>query len=55
MVYGCGNNMVKFLVFIVNFFICLAGGAVMGVGIWANLDESFTSQLQTVSRRGWNG
>lgn len=46
MVYGCGNKTVKFLVFIVNFLICLAGGAVMGVGIAANLNTDFMKKLQ---------
>ena len=48
MVYGCWNKTIKFLVFAVNFFICLAGGGRMGVGSFANTDQSFTSKLQKI-------
>uniref|UniRef100_A0A914ULT0 Tetraspanin n=1 Tax=Plectus sambesii TaxID=2011161 RepID=A0A914ULT0_9BILA len=45
MVYGCGNSVIKFLVFALNLLICLGGAVILGVSLWANLDKNFSSNI----------
>ena len=39
MVYGCGNQLIKFLVFTTNLLIFVFGGLIFGFSLWANLDQ----------------
>jgi len=52
MVAGCGANCVKYLFFTFNFFVFLAGGAILGVSLWARFDNNFQT---TVNRALTNG
>ncbi|TKR68211.1 hypothetical protein L596_024225 [Steinernema carpocapsae] len=45
MVYGCGNQVIKFLVFSTNFLIFAFGALTLGFSLWANLDNGFTKHL----------
>ncbi|CAD5215350.1 unnamed protein product [Bursaphelenchus okinawaensis] len=45
MVYGCGNQMIKFLLFICNFGLFLFGALIFSFSLWANLDQNFTTKL----------
>jgi len=45
MVYGCGNSFIKFLVFAFNLLICAGGAIIMGVSLWANLDNNFSYHI----------
>uniref|UniRef100_A0A914W592 Tetraspanin n=1 Tax=Plectus sambesii TaxID=2011161 RepID=A0A914W592_9BILA len=45
MVYGCGNNVVKLVLVIVNFLLCALGAVIFGVSLWAHLDKDFVGQL----------
>jgi hypothetical protein len=51
MVYGIGNRMVKFLVFIANFLIFVFGGLIFGFSLWANLDDQFSRHFQDLARQ----
>lgn len=46
MVYGCGNRLIKFSLFIANLLIFIFGGLIFGVSLWANLDKNFGSHLR---------
>uniref|UniRef100_A0A1I7XXP4 Tetraspanin n=1 Tax=Steinernema glaseri TaxID=37863 RepID=A0A1I7XXP4_9BILA len=46
MVYGCGNQVIKFLVFSTNFLIFAFGALIFGFSLWANLDHDFAKHLQ---------
>ncbi|KAK0417790.1 hypothetical protein QR680_013211 [Steinernema hermaphroditum] len=46
MVYGCGNQVIKFLVFSTNFLIFAFGALIFGFSLWANLDHNFARHLQ---------
>ncbi len=48
MVLGCGNNFVKYFLFVVNFFVCIFGGIIAGISLWATLDKNFTETLRTL-------
>lgn len=37
----------KILVFVFNFLFCAAGAAILGVSLWANLDDNFRGKLDT--------
>uniref|UniRef100_A0AC34GUR9 Tetraspanin n=1 Tax=Panagrolaimus sp. ES5 TaxID=591445 RepID=A0AC34GUR9_9BILA len=45
MVYGCGNNVVKFTVVVINFFLFFFGSLIFGFSLWANLDKNFALHL----------
>ena len=51
MVYGCGNQLIKFFVFIANFFIFLFGGLIFGFSLWANLDQNFARHLTNLAKQ----
>ncbi|CAD5221302.1 unnamed protein product [Bursaphelenchus xylophilus] len=48
MVYGCGNQMIKFFMFICNFALFLLGALIFSFSLWANLDQEFTTKLSEV-------
>uniref|UniRef100_A0A915DF27 Tetraspanin n=1 Tax=Ditylenchus dipsaci TaxID=166011 RepID=A0A915DF27_9BILA len=49
MVYGCGNQLIKFLVFIANFLIFVFGALILGFSLWANLDQNFATHLKELA------
>jgi len=49
---GCGTKCAKYLLFLFNFLIFLSGCAITGIAIWARLDNSFRSHLQSVYDSG---
>uniref|UniRef100_A0AC34PW04 Tetraspanin n=1 Tax=Panagrolaimus sp. JU765 TaxID=591449 RepID=A0AC34PW04_9BILA len=51
MVYGCGNNFVKFVVFITNLLLFIFGGLICGFSLWANLDKNFALHLSEFARQ----
>jgi len=51
MVYGIGNRMVKFLIFVSNFLIFLFGGLIFGFSLWANLDDNFSRHFQELAKQ----
>lgn len=50
MVYGWGNQTIKFLVFISNLLIFIFGGIIFGFSLWANLDPNFAGNLGTFAK-----
>jgi len=50
MVYGIGNRMIKFLIFVSNFLIFLFGGLIFGFSLWANLDDQFSRHFQDLAK-----
>uniref|UniRef100_A0A0N5BWX1 Tetraspanin n=1 Tax=Strongyloides papillosus TaxID=174720 RepID=A0A0N5BWX1_STREA len=46
MVYGCGNQLIKFFVFVSNFLIFAFGAVIFSVSLWANLDTKFSVHLR---------
>lgn len=51
MVYGCGNQFVKFVVFITNLLLFIFGGLICGFSLWANLDKNFALHLSEFARQ----
>ena len=51
MVYGCGNQLVKFVVFATNLLIFICGGLICGFSLWANLDKNFALHLSDFARQ----
>uniref|UniRef100_A0A914BZ70 Tetraspanin n=1 Tax=Acrobeloides nanus TaxID=290746 RepID=A0A914BZ70_9BILA len=51
MVYGCGNNIVKFLVFTTNLLLFVFGGLIGGFSLWANLDQDFARHLNEFAKQ----
>lgn len=51
MVYGCGNQLIKFFVFTTNLLIFLFGGLIFGFSLWANLDQNFAKHLTDIMRQ----
>uniref|UniRef100_A0A7E4ZPW6 Tetraspanin n=1 Tax=Panagrellus redivivus TaxID=6233 RepID=A0A7E4ZPW6_PANRE len=51
MVYGCGNNFVKFIVFLVNLLLFVFGSLICGFSLWANLDKNFAVHLSDFARQ----
>ena len=51
MVYGAGNQMIKFLVFIANLLIFIFGGLLFGFSLWANLDQNFDQHLREFAQK----
>ncbi|KAI1729436.1 tetraspanin family domain-containing protein [Ditylenchus destructor] len=49
MVYGCGNQLIKFFVFVTNLLIFVFGALVFGFSLWANLDEDFAKHLRELA------
>jgi len=50
MVYGCGNNTIKFLVFIANLVIFLFGGLIFSFSLWANVDQKFAEHFSELAK-----
>uniref|UniRef100_A0A0N4ZMT9 Tetraspanin n=1 Tax=Parastrongyloides trichosuri TaxID=131310 RepID=A0A0N4ZMT9_PARTI len=46
MVYGCGNQLIKFFVFASNFLIFTFGAVIFSISLWANLDTKFSIHLR---------
>lgn len=51
MVYGAGNQMIKFLVFIANLLIFIFGAMLFGFSLWANLDKNFDVHLREFAQK----
>lgn len=51
MISGCGNQLIKFLLFGVNFLLFLFGGIVFGVSLWATLDKNFLDHLEEFAQK----
>ncbi|KAE9552765.1 hypothetical protein FO519_004027 [Halicephalobus sp. NKZ332] len=51
MVYGCGNQLIKFVVFATNLLIFFCGGLICGFSLWANLDKNFALHLSDFARQ----
>lgn len=49
MVYGCGNQLIKFCVFVTNLLIFVFGALVFGFSLWANLDQDFAKHLRDLA------
>jgi hypothetical protein len=51
MVYGCGNQLLKFLVFVTNLLIFIFGALICGFSLWANLDQNFANHLRDLAKK----
>lgn len=51
MVYGCGNKMIKFLIFITNLCIFGFGLLVFSLSLWASTDPDMISRLSEMMKQ----
>jgi hypothetical protein len=51
MVYGCGNNLVKTVVVVINFLLFFFGSLIFGFSLWANLDKNFALHLSEFAKQ----
>jgi len=51
MVHGCGNNMIKLLMFAANLVIFVFGGLIFGFSLWSGVDEKFTDHFQQLAKQ----